>query len=246
MSKNALRLPTIVIFSLLALYSLALVPLREYLWSDLVLSESVWFALTDLVWMHLGIIASVALLTFVTFGIYHDRLRGSKHVLLLTAAALLFKYVAAIVTFSIEYGSLDLTGNLVGFLVNLLIELALVALTIFLAHRFITRKQISYEAKKSAAEKLNRPFEEKPLYPFQKCFSLKNPLQRILLINVIIVALGQILIDIPQTFQYGIFGASDVVIAVISWGVLIFIPAFYSYFLSLLFFKLCHKQTEKE
>ena len=246
MIKKALRFPTIVIFSLIFLYSCVLTPLREYLWADLVLSESIWFVIVDLLWMHLNVVAGAALLTFATFGIYRYRLRGSKQVLLITLLALLFKYVAAILSFSIEYGSLDLTGSLVGFLLNFFIELALICLIVFLACRFVTTRQVRYEAKKEAARKLDRPFEEKPIYPFQRRFSLKNPLQRLFFIGLVAIALSLIIADIPQTFQYGIFGAADIPVAILSWVVLIILPAVYSYFLSLLFFKLCHKQEEPQ
>ncbi len=245
MSKNALRVPSIILFSLIALYSCVLTPLREYLATDFVLCDSVWFAIVDLCWMHLNVIASVALLIFVTFGIYRYRLRGSGQVLLITLAALLLKYVAAIVSISVEYGSLDLTGGLAAFLVNFLIELALIALIAFLTHRFVTTYQLQYEEKSAAAKKLDRPLEEQPIYPFQRLFSLKNPLQRIFFISTLTVALGLILADIPQIFQFGIFGAADILIALASWLVLILLPAFYSYFLSLFFFKLCDKQAQK-
>ena len=245
MNKKALQIPAILIFSLIALYSCAMVPLRQYLATDVVWNESIWFAIVDLLWQHLETIISVALLTFVVFGVYRYRLHGIKNVLLITVAALLFKYVAAIVSFSVEFGSLDLTGELTGFVVALLIELALIALVLFLSHRFITLFQINQENKKDAAKKLDRPFEETVLYPFKKPFSFKNPLQRILFICVANVALWRLLADIPETFRYGFFDATDILVAVISWVILIIIPAFYSYFLSLLFFKLCHKQDQK-
>lgn len=246
MSKNTLRLPSIILFSIVALYSCVLTPLREYLATDFVLCDSIWFAIVDLCWMHLNVIASISLLIFVVFGIYRYRLRGSKPVLLITLAALLLKYVAAIVSISIEYGSLDLTGGLVAFLVNFLIELALIALIIYLTHRSVSSYQLQYEEKLAAAKKLERPFEAQPIYPFQRVFSLKNPLQRIFFICILTVALTQILADIPQTFQFGIFGVADILVALASWIVLILLPAFYSYFLSLTFFKLCDKQAQKD
>ena len=243
MNKKALTIPAIVIFSLLALYSCAFTPLREYFATDYVLNETVWFAIIDLVWMHLDIIATVALLTFVIFGVYRYQLKGSKKVLLVTVGALLFKYIAAIMAFSIEYGSLDLTGGLTGFLVNLLIELALIALTVFLAHRYITPRRMIYEIKKEAAKKLDCDFEEKPIYPLQKIFSFKNPIQRIIFIDITMIALFKILADIPDTFRYGIFDASYLLVAAFSWFILILIPAIYSYFLALLFFKICNKHA---
>ena len=245
MSKKALRLPTILIFSMLALYSLVLVPLRQFLATDVVWNESIWFALVDLLWQHLETVISVALLTFAIYGIYRYRLRGSKDIVKICAAALVFKYVAAVVAFSIEFGSIDLTGELTVFLVAFLIDLALIALALILAHRFVTPHQMDYEAKIAAAKTLGRTFEGKPIYPFQKIFSLKNPLQRLLFICVAGVGLGRLLVDIPETFRYGFFDATDILVAFISWFILIIIPAFYSYFLSLAFFKLCDRQDAK-
>ena len=245
MKKNALRLPAIVIFSLITLYSCVMVPLLEYIVTDGVLSETVLYLIVDLLWMHLETVASIALLTFVVFGIYAYRLSGAKQVLLLTAGALLFKYFAAIVAVSIEYGSLDLTGGLNSYLVSFLIELFILALIAFLGARMITPRQVLYEEKKAAAKKLNREFREKPLFPFQKKFSLKNPIQRLIFIGIIVVVLGRIAADIPITFQFGIEDNLDIIVALIEWLILIILPAIYSYFLSLLFFKLCVKQQQK-
>ena len=245
MSKKALRLPTILIFSMLALYSCVMVPLRQFLATDIVWNESVWFALVDLLWMHLEIVISVALLTFVVYGVYRYRLSGIKDVVKISAAALLFKYVAAIIAFSIEFGSIDLTGELTSFLVGFLIDLALIALALFLTHRFVTPHQLDYEAKLAAAQTLGRTFEEKPIYPFQKIFSLKNPLQRLLFLCAANVGLWRLLADIPETFRYGFFDATDILVAFISWFILFIIPACYSYFLSLAFFKLCNRQDAK-
>lgn len=245
MKHKSLPLPTILIFSLFALCSCFLAPLRTYLAADYVLKETYWFTAVDFVWMHLEAISSVILLTFVTFGIYCYQLHGCKHIFLISILSLAFKYISAIIAFSFVNGSLDLTGKLNVYIISFLFEIALIVPTIFLSHRLITPYQLDYKAKESAAILLNRPFEQKPLYPFQKIFSLKNPLQRVIFFNVIIVAACRIISDIPSTFQYGIFDTLDIYVTLITWFVLILLPAFYSYFLALPFFKLCVKCTKE-
>jgi hypothetical protein len=246
MNKNALRLPCIVLFSLLVLYSCVLIPLYQFLITDAVWMNSILLDIVDLLCQHVETLGSVALLTLVLFGIYRYRLHGAKQILLIALGALCFKYIAAVIAVSIEFGSIDLTGGLTGFLVAFLIELSILALTAYLAHKLVTSLQVEQEAKKAAAVALDRPFEEKTLYPFQKCFSLKNPLQRILFIGILTVALWRLAAAVISEFAYGVLlQPGDVPVILFYWFILILLPAFYSYFLSLLFFKLCVKQEEK-
>ena len=246
MKKNALRLPVILIFSILALYSCVLIPLYQFLITDVVWMNSILLDIVDLLCQHVETIGSIALLTLALFSVYRYRLQGAKPALLMTGSALLFKYLAAVIAVSIQSGSIDLTGGLTSFLVAFLIELVIVALVVFLAHRFVTPHQVDYEAKKAASESLNRPFDQKPLYPFSKRFSLKNPLQRILFIGILNVVVWRLAAAVISEFAYGVMlQPGDVPVILFYWFALILLPAFYSYFLALLFFKLCQKQDEK-
>ena len=246
MNKNALRLPTIVLFSLFALYSCVLIPLYQFLITDVVWMNSIWLDIVDLLCQHVETLGSVALLTFALFGIYRYRVSGAKQILLIAFGALCFKYVAAIIAVSIEYGSIDLTGGLTGFIVAFFIELSILALIVLLAHRFVTAYQDEQKAKKAASATLERPFEEKPLYPFERLFSLKNLIQSILLIGILTVVLWRLAAAIISEFAYGVLlQPGDVPVILFYWFILIILPAFYSYFLALLFFKLCVKQEQK-
>ena len=246
MSKNALRIPAILIFLIVALYSCVLIPLYQYLITDIVLMDTIWLDIVDLLCQHIEIIGSVALISFAVFGIFRYQLNGSKNVLLLTLSALVFKYVAAMIAVSIEFGSVDLTGGLSGYLVAFLIELAMLALAVFLAQRLITPKQIDYESKKTAAAQLGRPFEQEPIYPASKLSSLKNPIQRIFFIGILYIVLWRLAAAIISEFTYGVMlKPGDIPVILIYWVILIFIPAILSYFLALPFFKLCVKCTKE-
>ena len=242
MSKNALRIPAILIFSIIALYSCVLIPLYQYLITDIVLMDTIWLDIVDLLCQHIEIIGSVTLISFAVFGIFRYRLEGAKNVLLLTLGTLAFKYLAAVIAVSIELGSLDLTGGLSGYLVAFLIELAVIALCVFLSHRLITPRQIDHAAKKAASLQLGRPFEEEPLTLAGKPFSLKNPICRILFIGVLNIVIWRLAGAIISEFTYGVLlKPGDIPVILFYWFLMILLPAFYSYFLASLFFKLCNK-----
>lgn len=247
MSKNALRIPATILFSLLALYSCILIPLYQFLITDVVLMNSIWLDVVDLLCQHIETVGTVALVCFALFGVYRCGFRDAKNVLLLTGGALLFKYIAAIIAVSIEMGSLDLTGGLSGFIVAFLIEAAIIILAVLLCIYLVNPRKEAYEAKKAAAHTLGQSFAEEPIYPFQRIFSLKNPLQRVLFIGILNIVLWRLAAAIISEFTYGVLlQPGDVPVILFYWVILILLPAFYSYFLSLLFFKLCHKKAEKE
>jgi hypothetical protein len=207
---------------------------------------SIWLDIVDLLCQHIETVSTVSLLTFAIFGIYRYRLSGAKSVLLIIGCALLFKYVAAMAAVSLLFGSIDLTGGLTGYLVALLIEVALIALIVFLCVRLISPRQAAYEEKKAAAKQLDRPFGEEPLYPAKTLFSVKNPIQRVLFIGILIVLLWRLAAALISEFAYGVLlQPGDVPVILTYWFLLILLPAFYSYFLALFFFKLCVKQDEK-
>ena len=249
MRKNALRTPAILIFSIIALYSCVLIPLYQYLITDIVLMDTIWLDIVDLLCQHVEIIGSAVLISFGVFAIFRYRLEGAKSALLLLLGALAFKYVAAVVAVSVEFGSVDLTGGLSGYLVAFLIELAIIALAVFLSHRLITPSQIDYDTQKAASKQLGRPFSKERLYLDSKPLSLKNPIQRILFIGILNIVVWRLAAAVISEFTYGVLlQPGDIPVILIYWILLILLPAFYSYFLARLFFKLCNKcdPAEKE
>ena len=122
MKNNPLRWPAVILFVILALYGCVLVPLYQYLITDIVLQDTLWLDLVDLLFQYTEMIGNVILLTLLIFGVYRYRLRGSKNVLIIGGCAILFKYVATIIAISIEFGSLDLTGSLTPYLFSILLE----------------------------------------------------------------------------------------------------------------------------
>ena len=192
-------------------------------------------------------IGNVILLTLLIFGVYRYRLRGSKNVLIISGCAILFKYVATIIAISIEFGSLDLTGSLTPYLFSILLEFGIAALVVYLSARWITPAQDEYLARLHAAKVLNRPLEQSdPCSPFLKPVSLKNPIQKTLLVSIATVVAWRLIAALVSEFTYGVMlKPGDVPVILIYWVILIFIPAILSYFLALPFFKLCVKCTKE-
>ncbi|MBE6629792.1 MAG: hypothetical protein E7624_02960 [Ruminococcaceae bacterium] len=247
MKNNALFLPVLLIFLILALHGLLLAPLYQYLITDIVLQDTLWLDLVDLLFQHVETIGNVILLTFLIFAVYRYRLRRAKPLFFIGGGAILFKYFATILAISIEYGSLDLTGGLTPYLFAFLLELGIAALVVFLAHRAIPPVQDDYLARYNAAKTLQKPFAESdPCYPFKKVFSWKNPIQRTMMLSILVIVLWRLAAALVSEFTYGVMlKPGDVPVILFYWLILIFLPAFYSYFLGLLFFKLCIKKTKE-
>lgn len=247
MKQNALRLPILILFLCLALHACVLAPLYQYLITDIVLQDTLWLDLVDLLFQYVETIGSAILLTFLIFGIYRYRLRGAKSILVSAGVAILFKYFATIIAVSTEFGSLDLTGGLTPYLFSLLLEFAIAALVVYLSYRWITPAQDAYMARCRAAQTLNRSFEEPdPCYPFSKVISTENPVQRTLLSAIAVIVAWRLIAALISEFTYGVMlKPGDVPVILFYWILMIFIPGICSYFLGLLFFKLCVKKTKE-
>lgn len=246
MSKKALQFPLVLLFATIALYSIVLVPLLQYVGSDIVLSSTLWLDFLDLVSHHAEIVAGIIILEFLIFATYCAPLSRAKKLIGIAAGAILFKYTTAIIAHSIVFGSLDLTGGLGGYVVALLLEFAIAGLILFLGARSIQPVQQQYAARAAAAKTLGQDFGEKnPCYPFECPLSFKNPILRTTFFAVLAVFLAQSAAFVVSFVTGAPMLSSDVPVLLIYEALLILIPCVYSYFLALLFFKFCVKQSKK-
>ena len=246
MIRKRLRLPILILFATVALYACVLIPLLQYLINDVVLSTMLVFDALDLLSRHLEIVASILLLEFLVFAVYRYRLSGARQPLILAACVLGFKYLAAVVTYSIAFGSLDLTGGLTPYLVSLLLELALAIVILFFSVQTITPIQSAFLARRAAAETLQREFgEQDPCYPFPRLFSWKNPVLRMTFVCVLAVFVLQSTAFIISFVSGAPMQAGDIPVMLAYEAVLILLPCAYSYFIAIPFFKLCVRQSNR-
>ena len=245
MIQKKLRLPLSILFVTLALYSCVLIPFLEYLINDIVLRDMIWIDLLDLLSRHFEIIGSILLLEFLIFILYRYSLRDGKPLFLIAVGALVFKYITTIVTYSIAFGSLDLTGGLTPYLVSFLLELVIAAAVVFFAAQLILPIKRERTVKQAAAKTLGREFDEQdPCYPFERVFSWKNPVLKTTLLSVLTVFLFQSIAFMISFISGAPMQASDIPVMLIYEVILVLVPCAYSYFLARLFFQALYEEKQ--
>lgn len=237
MEKKSLRLPALIALAIYTLYGCVLAPLYQYLISDIVLSDTLWLDLIDLLYQYAEILGSATLIGFCCYAVYRYGVAKARPMLLLSLIALIFKYVATVVAVSIVYGSIDLTGELFTYLFAFLLECGILALTVLLSHRLITPTVACYKAQAEAARVLEQqPPEDDGCYPFKKLLDFKNPLQRTLFFGLLIVVGWRLIAAVMNEFAFGVMFRDivDVLITLLYWVILILLPGCLGYLLSLL------------
>ena len=244
MISKKLRLPILILFVTIGIYACVIIPLLQYLGNDVVLRDTPWFDTVDLLSYHFEIVGSILLLELLVFAVYRYSFRDAKSLVFLAACALGFKYLAAVIAYSVMFGSLDLTGGLTPYLVSLLLEVAIAVFVLLLCTRTISPVKEAYLARESAARMLQCSFtEENPCYPFRHIFSWKNPILRITLVCALTVFFFQSAAFVISFVSGAPMQAKDIPVLFIYEGLLIALPCAYSYFLARLFFKLCMKKS---
>ena len=250
MEKKALRLPAFILFGIYAVYSIALVPLYQIVSADLALSETLLWDALDLtlnLFETLGIGAAIG---FLVQGVYRYTAKDCVNLYYLIGGALLFKYVASIASVSIVMGSLDLTYDFFSYFLSLLIEVAELAFVVYLGHKLITTLCVKNELRASGAKVLGEAFTpEGEFYPFHSLFSRANRLQRTAFWGIIAVlglrTLSYVIDEIAYTIRFVGFSVADIPITLIYWLILIAIPCFLAYLLSLGCIMLLEKKREQ-
>ena len=248
MQKSVFKPFAILLFAVLAVYSCVLVPAYQVIASDLVLMDTLWFDLVDLLLQWMEIVGCGVLFAFAVFFACHQESADSKAVFLCIGGALLFKYIAAIIAISIVFGTFDFTYNYSGYIVAFLIEAGLSLLLFYLCRRHVIRTNAQNRAAQNAANTLGITVEPViPPLPFRGFFDKQNPVGRlVMLVMGIYTALRLltfVISDIAFSVAGVLFTAADIPVMLLYWLILILIPCFLTYLLICVLLKLAEKRA---
>jgi hypothetical protein len=240
MSKKSLRLPALLIFGIYTLYSCVLMPLENYIFADILLFQTIWGDVIDVLAHWFEIAGIAAILGTVIYACYRYPLRELPPILILCGGALLYKYVAAVVAVGLSGGLFYFPEDLYSILVSLLIEVALVAFTLLLCHRLLTDACQKDVALSKASAKLGQEYTPTgELVPFARPISRTHPLLRSafwgMIAVLIALSLSYVIEEIAFTAAGATFSASDIPILLIYWLLLFAIPCVGGYFLAVYF-----------
>ncbi len=238
MPKSFLRLPAIIAFSVYTLYSCVFVALFHYFSSDFVLIDSLWFDAVDLFMQWVEIFGIALIFAFLVIGVHRYGASAARPLYFLLGGVLLYKYITAIVTISVVYGTFDITYDYSGYIVSYLVEIGCCALLIYLCDKYTKahtarNKEIAHAAKTLQTDAVHLP----DLLPFKKIFDSQNPIQRAVLTAVGVFTAVRLLAFVLSDIAYSMMGAdfyvSDIPVMLIYLTLQIFIPCFIGYLLTL-------------
>ena len=233
MEKRSLALPALWLFGIYALYGCVLTPLLHYISVDIVLRQTVWFDILDLLSSHAEIYGAALLYGFLAGAVYRYGVKNCVLLYLLSGGALLFKYVCAVGAICVADRAIDLTGSLWEYLLAFLLECLLAVLVVFLAHRLISPALARYRARREAAAVLGRDLGEGDgCLPYDGLFRWRNPLQRTLFLGMIILAAVRVIAFTVDYLYGGGLSAVDILVMFLYWLILILLPAFFGYFIA--------------
>ena len=153
-----------------------------------------------------------------------------------SALVLIFKYVFGVFTEGWSGVSFYFPEDLWVLLSSLLIELAMIALTVGVALVPINRLKRRNAVIAKASRTLGKEAVlEGEFYPFRRILSFRNPLQVSAFIGCVIVlvmrTVAQIMDIVSDTVNSGvIYTSSDLLIELFYWAILILIPCLIGYF----------------
>ena len=250
MERKALRLSALVIFGIYAIYGCVLAPLYQFLSTDIILSDTIWWDIVDFFFNLFEILGIAASFGFLIHGIYQYGIKKCRPLYILIGGALLFKYVSSIVAVSIVGGSLDLTADFGSYAVSLLLEIAELSLVIFLSHQWISLFQSENQRMKNAAATLGQEFTPRgEFFPFCKPFNGNNLLQKTALWGMIAVTALRLVSYVIGEIAFSLvgygFSAKDIPIILLYAVLLVFLPCFLGYLLSLECMQLAERQSNK-
>ncbi len=245
MNKKELRLPALVILGVFALYGCVLAPLYQYVIFDTVLMDTLLLDVVDLLFRYAEILGGAALLGFLSYALYRYGLSGARPMLLLAVGAVSFKFLSTVVSISIINGSVNLVGGLTEYLLAFFLDLLLIGLCVLIAYRKILPAVARHRECVAAAAVLDTPYiQGDGCYPFEKLFRYANPLQRTVFWSVLVMILWHSAAFFIDYFSYPApIYAIDLIVLGVYWVVLILLPGFLGYLLSIACIRLYAKKT---
>ena len=233
MEKRSLALPALWLFGIYALYGCVLAPVTHYILADIVLQNTVWFDILDLLSSHAEIYGAAVMYGILAGAVYRYGVKNCVSLYLLSGGALLFKYVCAAGAICVVDRAIDLTGSLAEYLIAFLLECLLAALVVFLAHRLISPALARYRARREAAAVLGRDLGEGDgCLPFDGFFRWRNPLQRTLFWGMIALAAMRLAAFTVDYLYGGGLTAIDILVMLLYWLILVLLPAFFGYLIA--------------
>lgn len=238
MKKSLLFWPSVFLFGIYILYGLVITPALEYVAADWVLYNTILFDVLDVLLNLFEVLGTAAAFGFLIHGVYRYTAKGCLPLYPLVAGALVFKYLSSLLSVSILRGSLDLTGDFASLLLSFFIELLECGFAVWMGH-LLTGKPAA-----GAHTAFADPFgASRSQLPFKKLFDRRNCLQMAALWSMLAVLVIRLIAFIINDISLGIpYTLSDLPITLIYWMLLIFIPAFCGYLLSLATMLLAEKK----
>ena len=245
MDKKLLRLPAIITLGIFALYGCVLAPLYQYIIFDTVLMDTLLLDVVDLLFRYAEILGGAVLFGFLSYTLYRHGLAGARPMLLLAVGAVAFKFLTTVISISIINGSINLVGGLSEYLLAFFLDLLLIGICVLIAYRRILPVVDRHRECVAAAKVLDTPYtQEDGCYPFQKLFQYANPLQRTVFWSVIWMVIWHSAAFFIDYFSYPApIYALDIVVLLVYWVVLILLPGFLGYLLSMACIKHYAKKT---
>ena len=250
MKRNALRLPALVVFGIYAIYGCLLAPLYQFLCTDVAWSSTIWLDIVDFFFNLFEVLGISASFGFLIHGIYRYTAAKCRPLYIMIGGALLFKYICATVAVSIVNGSLDLTADFTSFALSIVIELAELVFVVLLAHKLISTLQNENLKLKSAAAVLGKEYTPRgEFFPFSNLFNRTNPLQRSAFWGMIAVTALRLISYLIGELAFSLIGygfsAGDIPVLLLYAFLLVFLPGFLGYLLSLGCMRLARRQDNK-
>lgn len=237
MQKRDLRIPALVLFGIYAIYSCVLIPLYQFIASDITLYLTLWWDVVDFFLNLFEVLGIAAAFGFLIYGVYRHSVKNCRPLFFLTGGALLFKYLASFIAISIAGGSIDLTYDFASYLVSFLMEAAELAFAVLLAHLLTSTLAAEEKKRKKAARLLGKEISAQELIPFRRPLSRTNALQRTAFWSVLLMTAFRLIAYIISDISFSLVGygysASDIPVTLIYLLLLFLIPSCLGYLLSL-------------
>lgn len=250
MPRSTLRFPALFLFGIYAVYGCLLTPVMEYVVADTVLQNTVLYDVLDLLYNLFEALGVAAAFGFIIHGVYRFGAKSLTKLYLLTSGALLFKYLSSLIAVSIVRGSLDLTDDYTSIILSFLIEVAECVLVIVLANRWVGSLLAENKKVIAAAQKLGKePVALFESFPFCRLFSRTNALQRTAFWGILAMTVLRLCSFIIGDLAYSIFfsisySLVDVLVLLAYAIILVLIPSFLGYLLTLGCMRLAENKSE--
>lgn len=233
MDSKILKQAALWLFPFAALCGFVIFPLRLYFLSDTVLSATLWLDLFDLLFHWAEPILLSLICAFLLLGVYRYGTKNIRPLILLSLGAIVFKYVAVLISDSVLMGSFDPAGAGLSALISVLAESVIAGFILLLSHIKITPRKTEEHELARAAQKLGREYRETDaFFPFKKPMDFGNPLLSCAFFGTLIIACWRTVSYIEDDLAFGQYQASDIPFTLLYYTLYILIPAVLGFLLT--------------